>query len=99
MAAIRRYARSPKLKGGSISGTGRAGIAIYTAAQNGGLKVEKRQMKGGERLDIIAGEFYGDSGLWWVISAASGIGWGLQVPPGIVLTIPTDLSQVSLYVG
>ncbi len=99
MSSIRRYARSPTLKGGSIFGTGRAGIAIYTAAQNGGLKVEQRQMKGGERLDVIAGRFYGDSSLWWVIAAASGIGWGLQVPPGVVISIPTDLSQVSLFVG
>ncbi len=99
MAAIRRYSRSPVLKGGSTVGTGRAGIALYSAAQNGSLTVERRQIKAGERLDIIAGKTYGDAGLWWIIAAASGIGWALQVPPGIVLTIPTDLSQVSLYVG
>ena len=99
MSSIKRYARSPALKGGSIYGTGRAGIAIYTAVQTGGLKIEKRQLKAGERLDILAGKLYGDSSLWWIIAAASGIGWGLQVPPGTVIVIPTDMSQISLYVG
>lgn len=97
--AIRRYSRTPVLKNGKILGTGRAAIALYTAARNGGLAVEKRQIKDGERLDTIAGVLYGDGSLWWVIAAASGIGWCLQVPPGIVLTIPTDLNQVALYVG
>ena len=97
--AIRRYARAPTLEGGTKIGTGRAGITIYTAARNGRLKIERRTIREGERLDAIAGQVYGDSSLWWVIAAASGIGWNLQVPPGVVLTIPTDLGQVALYVG
>ena len=43
---------------------------------------------------MIAGDAYNDSSLWWVIAAASGIGWGLQVPPGTVIRIPIDLAQV-----
>ena len=97
--AIRRYARSPLLNGGTRVGTGVAGITLYNAARNGSLKVERRTIREGERLDAIAGQTYGDSGLWWVIAAASGIGWNLQVPAGVVLTIPTDLGQVALYVG
>jgi nucleoid-associated protein YgaU len=97
--AIRRYARAPLLEGGKKIGTSRAGITLYTAAKNGSLKVERRTIREGERLDVIAGQTYGDSGLWWVIAAASGIGWNLQVPPGVVLTIPIDLGQVALYVG
>ena len=87
------------MQGGTTRGTGRAGIALYTAVKNGGLQVTRRQIKAGERLDTIAGVVYGDAGLWWIIAAASGIGWGLQVPPGVVISIPTDLTQVSLYVG
>ena len=97
--AIRRYSRSPVVLNSTGRGTGRAGIALYTAAKMGSLSVTRRQIKDGERLDIIAGKMYGDSSLWWVIAAASGIGWGLQVPPGVVLTIPTDLNQVMLFVG
>ena len=51
-------------------------------------------MKEGERLDQIAGVVYGDSTLWWMIAAASGIGWGLQVPPGTKLRIPLSPSEV-----
>lgn len=97
--AIRRYRRSPVLKSGTTVGTGRAGAAIYSAVKRGILPVTRRTIKSGERLDTIAGSVYGDAGLWWIIAAASGIGWGLQVPPGVVLSIPNDLSTVELLVG
>ena len=31
---------------------------------------------------------------WWIIAAASGIGWWLQCPPGTLLAIPTSISQI-----
>lgn len=55
-------------------------------------------LKGAERLDTIAGDVYGDGRYWWVIAAASNIGWGLQVPAGTLLTVP-DLAQVLAIVG
>tara|TARA_E500000331_G_C17189558_1_gene684219 strand:+ start:777 stop:1073 length:297 start_codon:yes stop_codon:yes gene_type:complete len=97
--AIRRNARTAVLNFGKQYGTGRAGIAIYTACKLGTITVTQRQIKDGERLDTIAGQVYGDASLWWVIAAASGIGWNLQVPPGVVLSIPVDLNQVNMYVG
>jgi len=97
--AINRYSRSDGIKGGEALGTGRASQTIYWAVVNGGINVARRTVKEGERLDTIAGKVYGDSSMWWVIAAASGIGWGMQVPPGIVITIPTDLNQVNLFVG
>jgi nucleoid-associated protein YgaU len=50
-------------------------------------------LKGFERLDTIAGKVYGDATLWWVLAAASGIGWGLQVPPDTIVNIP-NIKQV-----
>ena len=47
----------------------------------------------GDRFDILAQTYYGDSNLWWIIAAASGIGWGLQCPPGTVIRIPTNASD------
>ncbi len=47
--------------------------------------------KESQRLDHIAHEYYGDGSLWWVIAAASGIGWWLQVPPGTRLIVPSDV--------
>ena len=51
-------------------------------------------MKEGQRLDIVAHDQYGDGRLWWIIAAASGIGWWLQVPPGTRIVVPTDLNQI-----
>ena len=50
--------------------------------------------KEGERLDQIAGKFYDDGRYWWVIAAASNIGWWLQVPTGTRLIVPLDLSEI-----
>ena len=49
----------------------------------------------GDRYSNLAHEHYGDVKLWWVIAAASDIGWGLQCPPGTFLRIPTDLGIIS----
>jgi len=48
----------------------------------------------GDRLDLLAFKYYGDSSYWWIIAAASNIGWGLQVPPGTLIKIPRDLDKV-----
>ena len=52
----------------------------------------------GKRLDHYAQEYYEDAGNWWLIAAASGIGWWLQVPEGVVLKIPTDLEEVEDFI-
>jgi hypothetical protein len=51
-----------------------------------------------DRLDTIAGEIYGDAKYWWILAAASDIGWGMQVPPGTVLFV-LDLDTVERLVG
>jgi nucleoid-associated protein YgaU len=71
-----------------------ASYKINRAVKAGALTTTTAIIKEGERLDQISARTYGDPSYWWVIAAASGIGWGMQVPPGIVLTIPTDLSDV-----
>ena len=94
-----RYTRSPKIKAGKSYGTYAAGNVIYRAYQQGAIDVEFRVLKGKQRLDIVAGEYYGDGSLWWFIAAASRIGWGLQVPPGTRLVIPTDINQIAALIG
>lgn len=43
----------------------------------------------GDRLDLLAKEFYGDERLWYVIAKANSLGKGsLNVPAGKVITIP-----------
>lgn len=44
----------------------------------------------GDRLDLLANEFYQDATKWWIIAEANQLGKGsFTVPPGIQLRIPT----------
>ena len=96
--AINRYARSTRLKN-NARGSSNACAAIYYAIKNELIRYERRTLKQGERLDIIAGQVYGNGSLWWVIAAASGIGWGLQIPGGTVINIPLDIDEINLLGG
>ena len=91
---INRYARTPKIKGGLQFGTSHAASIIYQAVQRGLVNIEREELRAGVRLDHIANRYYGNGRLWWVIAAASGIGWAAQCPEGTVIDIPTDLSQI-----
>lgn len=92
--ATSRYSFIPRIKGGRQIGTMRGLRRIYFSVRSGSIPFRTVTLKEGQRLDHIAGRSYGDSDLWWVIAAASGIGWGLQIPPGTILYVPTDLSKV-----
>jgi nucleoid-associated protein YgaU len=71
---------------------------IFFACENGTIKFSTYVLEEAQRLDQLAGVAYQSSTYWWVIAAASGIGWGLQVPPGTVLRIPRNLSEVLGYI-
>jgi nucleoid-associated protein YgaU len=50
----------------------------------------------GDRLDLLAFQYYNDATLWWVIAMANNNATkGLMFPePGVQLRIPTDLNAV-----
>jgi nucleoid-associated protein YgaU len=50
----------------------------------------------GDRLDLLAYQYYNDATLWWIIAMANNnVTKGLMFPdPGIQLRIPTDLNAV-----
>jgi len=50
----------------------------------------------GDRLDLLAYQYYNDSTLWWVISMANNnVTKGLLYPePGTQLRIPTNINSV-----
>jgi nucleoid-associated protein YgaU len=89
MTIIRRYARAPILTFGKKFGTSKAILAIRNNIKNGNIRTKAYIISEGERLDILAGTEYGDGTLWWLIAAASNIGFASQVPPGTILRIPS----------
>lgn len=80
--------------GKSIVSNSKASYRIFNAVENQTINYTVKVLEDGERLDILAGIYYEDSSLWWVLAAASGIGWGLQVPPGTIIRVPTNIGQV-----
>lgn len=48
----------------------------------------------GDRLDLLAKEFYGDERLWFVIARANNLGKGsLAIPVGIPVIIPYETTN------
>lgn len=48
----------------------------------------------GDRLDILAKEFYNDETLWYVIARANNLGKGsMHIPPGEIIIIPYEDSM------
>jgi len=92
--AISRYGLFSTLNNGKTIGTSDKMAKITAAVDSGALICSSYVIEEGERLDHIAGSSYGNSSYWWIIAAASNIGWGLQVPPGTLIKIPRDLDKV-----
>lgn len=91
--ATSRYAFTKRLDGRLIA-TSDITSKIFFSAQSNQLSFNIVTLKSGERLDHLAGRQYGDSSLWWIIAAASGVGWASQCPAGTVLRVPSDLNQI-----
>ena len=92
--SISRYNFSPRLLNGKYYGSSYASSKIFRAVEDNEISTQNILLSEQQRLDQIAGIFYKNSSYWWIIAAASGIGWGLQVPPGTLIRIPTSLEQV-----
>tara|TARA_B100000214_G_C23826256_1_gene562043 strand:- start:321 stop:617 length:297 start_codon:yes stop_codon:yes gene_type:complete len=92
--ATSRYAFTSLLPGGQGIATSKYIKRVYYAVQSGALPFSSTTLVARQRLDHIAYLAYGSSDLWWVIAAASGIGWNLQAPAGTIVRIPKELSRV-----
>jgi len=91
---ISRYDRDSLANNGRSFGSSQSIVLIRKAIRMNKISLKETISAENERLDIIAGQQYQDASLWWVIAAASNIGWGLQIPAGTRLRIPTDISQI-----
>ncbi len=96
--AIRRY-QSTKIYDNSIQGTFKGHVSIRQGIDDGTISYKEIVLSKSERLDIIAGREYGDSEYWWVIAAASKIGWGLQIPEGTQIIVPNLNQVINLLYG
>ncbi len=85
---MKRYNNTPVLAGGSRYGTASLVHSIRLGISSGNISVTEMNLTELQRLDVLAGIYYGDSSMWWIIAAASNVGWGLQVPPGTLIKIP-----------
>jgi len=86
--AVSRYSKTPRLNFGAQFGTSVAINNIRQAIKDGRLPVKTIVLRGAERLDTLSGSIYGDAKYWWILAAASDIGWGMQVPAGTLIRVP-----------
>ena len=80
---------------------------LYHLVESGELKIQdKITANGSKRLDQYAFEYYGNGLNWWIIAAASGLGWWFNltklendsknVRSGIQLYIPNIEDIIAL---
>ena len=86
--AFSRYRSTPLINYARQYGTPAAIQTIREGVSTGLIRTRQMLLRGSERLDTLAGSIYGDSRYWWILAAASNIGWGMQVPPGTIINIP-----------
>jgi len=97
--AFSRYRNSPKLALGTQFGTTQAVNIVRSGIATGAIPIiDVITLTGNQRLDHLAALYYKDSRYWWVLAAASEIGWGLQLPPGTIINVP-DLTAISSLIG
>ncbi len=62
-----------------------------------GVRTLEYVFKVGDRLDHLAGKYFGDEGYWWVIALCNGISYPFAsggLSPGTRLRIPFDVQDV-----
>lgn len=94
---MRRYSDTVRIEAGNARSTSNTVHNIRLGISSGNIRFRTLISQESQRIDAIAGLEYDDAKLWWVIAAASNIGWSLQVPPGTLLRIPNlqDISRIA----
>ena len=95
---MRRYNKDKRIRGGKLE-TAKTVNAIRRAREFGLIPTTEITLTESQRLDHLAQQYLGNSRLWWILAALSDIGWGLQLPPGTIVRVPTDISAIQQIVG
>ena len=94
-----RYSKDTKINLGTQLGTNVSIFLLRKSIKDGLIPIVSQVIAtGDDRLDTLAGTLYGDARLWWVLAATSGIGWGMQIPPGTVVNV-VKMSDVQKAFG
>lgn len=96
--AISRYSTTPRINFGTQYGTSDSIAKIRAAVASGAIQTTVLSLKEVVRLDVLAGQYYGDAKYYWLIAAASNVGWSPQCPPNTRIVIPV-LEQALSYLG
>lgn len=88
-----RYSNAETFNNKQYFGTSKSILKIRNAVKDGTLSVREDFVRGSQRLDHISFQAYGDEKYWWVIAAASGIGWGTQLTADTPLLIPVNIKD------
>ena len=91
---MNRYRSDNRIRGGLTLATNESIVRLRNAVRDDRINMRTHIVKENERLDSLAFRFLGDSKLWWVLAACSGIGWSLQVPPGTRISIPLNMEII-----
>ena len=76
----------------------KAGMNVYTTTYYPPIPIEDTDKfissVVGDRLDMLAYKFYGDTTLWWIIAKANKIKGKPALKAGKVLRIPGDIQRI-----
>ena len=76
----------------------KAGFRVYGTTYYPEIPIENGDKfiysKFGDRFDLLAHRYYGDTTLWWIIAKANGIRGKAALEPGTQLRIPTDVTMI-----
>ena len=95
---MRRYTRDQRIAGGKLAAS-QTTVRIRRARELGLIPTQTIILTETQRLDHLAHKYLGNSQLWWVLAALSDIGWGLQLAPGTIIRVPTNMSAIERIVG
>jgi hypothetical protein len=96
--SISRYSQTPRLNLGMMYGTSETVARIRAGIRTGKIATEIIFLKEAIRLDVLAGQYYNNAQYYWLIAAASNIGWTPQIPPNTRIAIP-NLQQALRFLG
>jgi len=82
---------------GTVRHIRRLETTLYPEFRTGNMTDTYIVSREGDRLDLLAKEFYGDESYWYAIARVNNIGHAsLFIPPGTILTIPSIPSGMEI---